>query len=146
MACTDFQGVYDVTWFPTAGVSTDLDMIQSISMDLSDSLTDVKGDNDVRVRSFTVASSSTSGTVTTKNLSEALSTISFGVLGVLSFKCDDRCIGGSGEAMTVTVEQTIFSNKSFSVQTESGTAPALSFRAGSTGQDGQTDPTTFAFA
>ena len=146
MACTDFQGVHTVTWFPTSGVSTALDMIQSISIDESDSLTPVKGDNDVRVRSFTVASSTTSGNVTTKNLSDALSTIDFGVLGVLSFKCDDRCIGGSGEVMTVTIEQVIFSNRSFSVQTESGTAPALSFQAGSTGQDGQTDPITYAFA
>ena len=146
MACTDFQGVYDVTWFPTGGSSTPVDMIQSISLDESDSLTPVKGDNDIRVRSFTVASSTTSGSVVTKNVKQSAATLTFGVAGVLAFKCADTCIGGSGEVMTVTIEQVVFSSRSLSVQTESGTAPSLSFQSSSATNDGQTDPVTYAFA
>jgi len=146
MACIDFQGVHTVTWFPAGGASTPVDMIQSISLDESDSLTPVKGDDDIRVRSFTVSSSTTSGSIVSKNLEQSMSTLTFGVAGVLSFQCDDRCLGGSGESMTVTIEQVVFSSRSFSVQTESGSAPSLSFQASSTANDGQTDPVTYAFA
>lgn len=146
MGCYDFQGIHTTTWFPSSGSSNPLDQVASVSIDSTDELVGVKGDNNTRNRSFTPASSSTSVSLSTKNLKDGLTILNNRVEGVLSFKSDDKCIGGSGETVTVVVEALIWAGDSTPFQTESGSAVSKSGQASSSSNDGETDPVTYVFA
>lgn len=146
MSCFDFQGTYDNTWFPTGGSSTPLEQIESINVDEGDSIVPVQGDNNTRAKSFTISSSNTSLSLTDSNLEQALTVVNGGVMGVYSFKSDDKCQGGSGKTVTVTVEEVLFDSRStpWAVQTSSKTS--RSAQAGSSGKDGETNPVTYTFS
>jgi hypothetical protein len=96
MGCYDFQGTHTNSWFPVGGSATALEQIQSISIDEGDNVTGIQGDNNTRSKSFTVSSSNTTISLTDSNLEQALTVVNGGVMGVYSFKSDDKCQGGSG--------------------------------------------------
>jgi len=146
MGCYDFQGTYDNSWFPTGGSSTPLEQIQSISIDEGDTLNGIKGDNNTRIKSFTVASSTTSLSLSDSNLEQALTVVNGGVSGVYSFKSDDKCLNGSGKTLTVTIEEVVFSSRSTPFSVETGAVTSRSAQASSAGNDGETDPITYTFS
>lgn len=146
MGCIDFQGVDNTTWFPSGGVSTPLDMVLSISINESPAYREVIGDGDSRARSVTNSRFTTDGGLTTQNLKEAVSVLNFNVLGVLEFESTDKCLGGSGETVTITIESVVWSNRSANFATSDGTVPSLSWQSTSAALDGQTDPVTYVFA
>jgi hypothetical protein len=145
MTCFDFQGIHDATWFPTGGASTPIDL-QSVSVEESDSLVGFKNNNNIRIKSFTISASNTSGSIVSKNLKQGLTIVNGGISGVLVFKSTDICLNGSGETLTVTIEEVVFENKSTPFQTESGSAVSQNFQASSGSNDGETNPITYAFA
>ena len=146
MACFDYQGMYDITWFPDGGSSSPIDQIDSISVDEPDNLRGVTGDNNTRARSFTRSNSSTSVSLATKNLAAGLATIANVIQGVLAFKSDDKCLGGSGKTLTVTVESLVFAGNSLPFTVDGSTVVSKTGQASSSGNDGETNPVTYAFS
>jgi len=146
MGCYDFQGTYDNNWFPSGGSSTPLEQIQDISINEGDTLNGVQGDNNIRPKSFTVSNSSTGFSLTDSNIQQALSVVNNGVLGVYSFKSDDKCLGGSGKTLTVTIEASVFDSKNSSFAVQTSTSVSRSAQCATTGADGETNPITYTFS
>jgi hypothetical protein len=138
--------MYDITWFPDGGSSNPVDQLETISVDEPDSLRGVSGNNNTRARSFTLSESSTSVSLTTKNLEAGLSVISNVIQGVFAFKSDDKCLGGSGKTLTVTVESLVFAGNSLPFTVNGSTVVSKTGQASSSGNDGETNPVTYAFS
>jgi len=146
MACFDFQGTYTNSWFPDGDQAYPLEQIQSININEGASLNPVQGDNNTAPKSFTVSSTSAGFSLTDTNVEQAMSVVENGVLGTYSFKSDDKCLGGSGKTVTVTIESSVFDSRGSAFATQTPTSISRSAQCATAGNDGETHPVTYVFS
>jgi hypothetical protein len=104
------------------------------------------GDNNTRPKSFTVSSSSTGFSLTDTNIEQAMAVVENGVLGTYTFKSDDKCLGGSGKTLTVTIESSVFDSRGSSFSVQNPSSISRSAQCATAGNDGETNPITYSFS
>lgn len=142
--CVTYQGIASCTFAPGGSGATALNLVTSISISDSLTLTPVKGDDDIYARCQFVSAGNVSGSLTTTDIEALKTAVSLGVSGTLVFTSDEK-VGGA-KTLTVTIQDLTFSDNSTSFATESGSADSLTFTATSASGDGQTNPMAKVFA
>ena len=137
--CVTYQGIVkgSCKFTPDGGSAATLNLVTSISISPSVVLTTVKGDDDVYDRCSYVSAGATSGSLTSTDIEAVDTAITPGVRGTLIWDSADKV---NGTVCTNTIQDCTFSDNSTPYGTDTPTADSLTFRAGSAGNDGQTNP------
>ena len=142
--CVTYQGIKSCTFAPGGSNPVAINLVTSISISDSLTLTPVKGDDDIYARCQFVSAGSVSGSLTTTDIESLKTAVSLGVSGTLEFTSEEK-VGGV-KTLTNTVQNLTFSDNSTSFATETGSADSLTFTATSAGGDGQTNPLAKVFS
>ena len=137
--CVSYQGIKTATFGGTA-----LNLVTSISVSDSVTMTPVKGDDDIYARCQYVSAGNVSGSITSTDIEAVKAAITLGTADVFVFTSEEKV--GAAITLTTTIQNVTFSDNSTNFATESGTADSLTFTATSAGADGQTNPMAKVFA
>jgi hypothetical protein len=142
--CVTYQGIEggSCKFTPTGGSAATLNLVTAISISPSVVASSIKGDADIYPRCNYVASAASSGSLTSTDIEKVDLAITPGVIGVLVWDSIDKV---NGTTVSYAVSDVMFTDNSTPFATESPTSDSLSFTAGSTGNDGITNPIARTF-